>query len=170
MNQDNLHKVCSTDEFLGLVDVHTYLLVSAYGNGGVPGINGNVTLMTTGYKPYANYLGSFRGLLDKDRLTLDMKDATFYQPEVSGRRLYNLPILSVDKSRNCRGSMVLDGKTQLPNRATSRIGALGVEIPSRCGLEMDQFIEALIPRPTTPWISSDDVRTPVYPGAQVYVP
>lgn len=164
-------KVCSSGEFLGLVDMQTlYGFSSTFGNGGVPGLLGNVTLMTTGYKPYLGLLGPFRVAIGKNYFTFDMKDAAFYQPEVSGRRLFHLPILAVDKSRNCRSSMVMDGKTQLPNRATSRIGALGVEIPSRCGLEMDQFIEALIPRPITPWISSDDVRTPRYIGARVYVP
>lgn len=78
--------------------------------------------------------------------------------------LMHYPVVDL-KSRACDAVLVSQGVAEDPvlaSRGNSIVRGDGVEIPTRCGKDMDKFIEDRVPRPLLPAIPVDEVRKAVY--------
>ena len=77
--------------------------------------------------------------------------------------LARMPVLDV-KYRNCTPSMVIANQNtpRVNFRMVSGLEGKDIELPSRCGTDMDYFIEKMLLRPSVPGLDQI-VRKPIYP-------
>lgn len=88
--------------------------------------------------------------------------ANFWPAE--NAQLYRMPVLNVDQ-RACTESMVIANQGLLRKKYRPVSGNDGKtrNLPSRCGTDMDYFINQMIPRPVVSGLENQ-VRIPVFPA------
>ena len=157
-------KVCSSEEFAAMAKLsgQSTQKLASYSNGLSYGDNY--------YEKFINYLGAWfmtrysRGDLSIYYPTTGNKPAVYF-PSLGGTPindvLYHYPVLDVSK-RACLPPLVTSQISTANTRpaALSRQGINGKAIvATRCGADMDRFIDALIPRPVNPPIPESEVRS-----------
>ncbi len=127
------------------------------------------------YETYVESLADFRLIYRVDRgfnfsiSTLNygyIEQKAGFWPDENWSSLYRMPVLNV-KYRDCTPSMIVTTGPNPPKRENSRqvSGSDGVarDLPTRCGTDLDYFIDKLIKRPEVPGLDQL-VRKPVYPA------
>lgn len=96
---------------------------------------------------------------DPDKIT---QEANFWPQRDT--LLYRMPVLNV-KYRNCTSAMVIanQDKQRVSVRLVAGNDGVTRELPSRCGTDLDYFIDKMIKRPDVPELDRL-VRKPVYPA------
>ena len=114
------------------------------------------------YKKYENELGQW--IFYKQPLENSWRpgwqDAKFFWDGP----LMHYPVVNLAQ-RTCEPVLVNQGVAEdpvIPLRSNMIVRGDGVEIPTRCGKDMDKFIEDRVPRPLLPVIPSEEVRQPIY--------
>lgn len=149
-------KVCSSEELAGMARQAGSMSGDVYGNGEYT--LWNYSENDKYYRKYANFLGGWTFLKGVDGWKL-LGDGKFF----NDGDLRHYPVVDLN-SRACEPSLVIapaDGDTLVIRHNTLTRGN-GLEIPTRCGKDMDKFIEDRVPRPTNPVIPDAEVRQPVY--------
>jgi len=148
-------KVCSSEEFAGMARKSTMVGVDVWGNG-------------SAYFPWSGsdkYYSKYRDLLGgwefyKYGASKVSRGAKFFDDGT----LMHYPVVDLSR-RSCEPSLVVQGVAGDPvvdRHFNTLIRGNGLEIPTRCGKDMDKFIEDRVPRPTYPVIPETEVRPAVY--------
>lgn len=152
-------KVCSSEEFAAMARQISpeSIYDDLWGNGN------SATYSWTGgdkhYKKYEPLLGQwvFSGAIDA--VIYPESNAKFLVDGV----LRHYPVVDLG-ARACEPSMVKEpvkgDPATIRTRSLTR-GADAVEIPTRCGKDMDRFIDDRVPRPENPPIPETEVRRPL---------
>lgn len=150
-------KVCGSEEFAAMGRKHP-VTNPRWGNGAdmerrYPGSD-------EFYAKYQSALGGWNfWMYGQDYKLASGTDAKYFVDGI----LMHYPVVDLN-SRPCRPSIVklsVAGDPQV-DRQNIIIRGDGVEIPTRCGEDMDRFIEDRVPRPTYPVIPETEVRPAVY--------
>jgi len=170
-------KVCGSEEFAGmarqggLYDAWGSCYEGGcrvWGNGGGFSFTAGGVLKTTVYPDGDIYYKKFEAILGKyvfwprggKRPERIADSAVFFRDG----SMMHYPVVDLSM-RSCEPSLVVQGVAGDPvvgRHHNTLTRGNGLEIPTRCGKDMDKFIEDRVPRPTYPVIPETEVRPAVY--------
>ena len=153
-------KVCGSEEFAGMARQRGK---QWWGNGHLSGYN-DINNNDKFYVKYESSLGAWSfsyvvGIGPHSGWQLQEETAKFFRDGA----MMHYPVVDLN-SRSCDPSLVIQGVAGDPPvaRHNTLTRGNGLEIPTRCGKDMDKFIEDRVPRPTDPVIPDTEVRQTVY--------
>lgn len=112
------------------------------------------------FDKYSSSLGKYVFFIWWHGNSLLFENAVFFRDGA----LMHYPVVDLSM-RSCEPSLVVQGVAGDPvvdRHLNTLTRGNGLEIPTRCGKDMDKFIEDRVPRPTYPVIPENEVRPAVY--------